>query len=448
MNLKISKDKLKSKTHSQDAIPSFIRKAYDILEERKFPEVIDWNQEGTALVIKIPSDFCQKVLPLYFKHNNLTSFVRQLNMYNFHKRRTQNIDHVYYHDLFQRGKKHLLKEIKRKNHDHASDKVQKLSETLELSQTGKDVSSLLYENQFLKRLYTEAMTKVAMLEGQVKDWSMQSQSLWTHLCKKNESEFSMTPSLARVGKQTSELTQDQLPMTFSEFSFPQLNLGLERQFSIQKPNTLIKPPLNVNHYFNLGQDLDSTEVSHSSPSLQPSMESDKCFDFSDSTPMYSETSGQPLQSLNISKFPSYSFTSQMFQTQFSKPNNELAISRQEMSVGQMFDAWNCERNNEDLCFADQKVELQPPVLQTISQNTYSVLGKRPLDIETEGNAGSMEPVMKRLHEMSNFNRRMISTRTEDKEILRTNLCRDSSVNGEYDSNMAIDLMDFNQVFYS
>jgi hypothetical protein len=150
MNLQITKDKVKSKIHSPDAIPSFIRKTYDILEERKFPEVIDWNAEGTAIVIKKPSEFCQKVLPTYFKHNNLTSFVRQLNMYNFHKRRTQNVDHVYYHDLFQRGKRYLLKEIKRKNHEHGSDKSQKSSEGLDTPQAGTDFSSLIYENQFLK----------------------------------------------------------------------------------------------------------------------------------------------------------------------------------------------------------------------------------------------------------------------------------------------------------
>jgi len=120
----ITKDtKIKTKTH--DAIPSFIRKTYDILDERRFPEVIDWNSEGTALVIKNPTEFCQKVLPTYFKHNNLTSFVRQLNMYNFHKRRTQSLDHIYYHELFQNGKKHLLSQIRRKNQETTAEKAQK-----------------------------------------------------------------------------------------------------------------------------------------------------------------------------------------------------------------------------------------------------------------------------------------------------------------------------------
>jgi hypothetical protein len=435
MNSLINKDKLKSKSNSQDAIPSFIRKTYDILEDGKFPEVIDWNPEGTAIVIKKPSEFCQKVLPCYFKHNNITSFVRQLNMYNFHKRRTQNIDHVYYHELFQKGKRCLLKEIKRKNHDHASDRAMKVSETLEPSQTGKDFSTVIYENQFLKRLYNEAMTKVAMLEGQVKDLSTQSQSLWAQVCKKSECENAKKPLMPTFGRQTSELTRDQLPMTFRGLSIPQLYLGVERQPSLQKHNTCIKAPVNVNHFFNLGQDSDSTEVSHNSPSLQPSMESDKCFDFSEFTPFY----------------PFVSLTPQVSQTQLSQPNNELAISRKEMSVGQMLGAWNFD--NEITCFADQKSELQTQNLQPVYQHTNSVLGKRSLDIENEGNAENMrfhfsEPSMKRTQDLSTFNRRLIGAGTEDKENMRTVLCRDSSIIEEYDSNVAVDLMDFNQAFYA
>jgi hypothetical protein len=445
---KANKDnKIKSKTHSQDSIPSFIRKTYDILEERKFPEVIDWNPEGTALVIKKPAEFCQKVLPAYFKHNNLTSFVRQLNMYNFHKRRTQNIDHVYYHELFQRGKKHLLKEIKRKNHDHTSDKGQKLPDTLESAQNGREFSSIMYENQFFKRLYNDAMTKINMLEGQVKDLTLQNQSLWTQLCQHSERENQMKPFLAKFGKQTSELTQDQLPMTCGDLSIPPLKLSLERQASYQ--GSYVKAPVNVNHFFNLGEDSgDSTEVSHNSPSLQPSMESEKCFDLSESTPLYTEAPAQPLQ---VTQYPTITLTTpQVYQIQFPKSTNELQISKQEMSVGQIFD-WNYEsQNNEMLCFADQKGEKQTTLPQMTYQNTTSVLGKRPLDIENQGTMkfDVPEPLMKRPHELSIFNRRgMMSTGTEDKEILRTVLRRDSSAVEEYDTNVAVDLMDFTQNFY-
>jgi hypothetical protein len=441
---KTNKDnKIKSKVHAQDSVPSFIRKTYDILEERKFPEVIDWNPEGTALVIKKPAEFCQKVLPAYFKHNNLTSFVRQLNMYNFHKRRTQNIDHVYYHELFQRGKKHLLKEIKRKNHDHTSDKGQKLPDTLETSQNGRDISSIVYENQFFKRLYNDAMTKINMLEGQVKELTLQNQSLWTQLCQHSERENAMKPFLAKFGKQTSELTQDQLPMTCGELSIPPLKLA-ERQASMQ--GSLVKPPVNVNHFFNLGEDSgDSTEVSHNSPSLQPNMESEKCFDLSESTPLYTEAPAQPLQ---VTQYPTITLTTpQVYQIQFPKPNNELLISKQETSVGQLF--WNYEpQNNEMFYFADQKGEKQST--QPAYLDTISVLGKRPLDIENQGNMkfDVPEPMMKRPHELSIFNRRgMISTGAEDKEILRTVLRRDSSAVEEYDSNVAVDLMDFTQSYY-
>jgi len=444
MTSKIKQDKLKSKTHSQDSIPSFIRKTYDILEERKFPEVIDWNPEGTALVIKKPSEFCQKVLPAYFKHNNLTSFVRQLNMYNFHKRRTQNIDHVYYHELFQRGKKHLLKEIKRKNHDHASDKAQKALEIMEPSQTGKDFNSLMYENQFLKRLYNDAMSKVSALEGQIKELTVQNQSLWAQASQQNENETSMKP-IIRYEK-PSELTQDQLPMTFGDISIPPLKLNSERQMSISANIPFAKTPsMNVSCFFSTvatDESGESTEVSHNSPSLQPTMESEKNFDMSEAASQYIESNGQTFQ------LPTISLTPQISQIQL-KPN-ELFINRQEMSVGQLFEAWNYEAQNGEMGnFPGQKIDKATINPQAFFQEP-SVLGKRQFEGENQGNLDPKflvpEPLMKR-HELCVFNRKgLLSTGTEDKEILRTVLRRESSVNEEYDPNMGVDLMDFNQPF--
>jgi ATP-dependent helicase/DNAse subunit B len=56
---------------------------------------VSWSQDGNALVIKKVAGFTDKVLPVFFKHHNLSSFIRQvrgllkqLNMYNFSKVRS------------------------------------------------------------------------------------------------------------------------------------------------------------------------------------------------------------------------------------------------------------------------------------------------------------------------------------------------------------------------
>ncbi|KAI8613821.1 HSF-type DNA-binding-domain-containing protein, partial [Chytriomyces sp. MP71] len=84
--------------------------------------LISWDETGTFFIVKNTTDFSKAVLPLYFKHNNFASFVRQLNMYGFHKINDSffKLNNVcsevweFKHHDFRRGEYHLLVNIKRK----------------------------------------------------------------------------------------------------------------------------------------------------------------------------------------------------------------------------------------------------------------------------------------------------------------------------------------------
>lgn len=93
---------------------AFLEKLYDILDSPTYAEYIGWQPDGQSFLIKKVEDFSRIVLPAYYKHNNLQSFVRQLNMYSFSKTRHDANWREFRQINFQRGRKDLLPLIKRK----------------------------------------------------------------------------------------------------------------------------------------------------------------------------------------------------------------------------------------------------------------------------------------------------------------------------------------------
>lgn len=94
----------------------FLTKLYKMVNEETHS--IGWTPAGDALVVKDPEAFAQQLLPLHFKHNNFSSFVRQLNTYGFSK-----VDPdawIFAHGHFRRGSYDELNYIQRKSSHRAA----------------------------------------------------------------------------------------------------------------------------------------------------------------------------------------------------------------------------------------------------------------------------------------------------------------------------------------
>jgi hypothetical protein len=64
---------------------SFLTKLYTILSDTTYDEIIHWDNDGKRVIICDVINLCNIVLPKFYKHRNYSSFLRQLNMYGFHK---------------------------------------------------------------------------------------------------------------------------------------------------------------------------------------------------------------------------------------------------------------------------------------------------------------------------------------------------------------------------
>ncbi|XP_029351912.1 heat shock factor protein 2 isoform X2 [Echeneis naucrates] len=104
-------------------VPAFLTKLWTLVEDADTNEFICWSQEGNSFLVLDEQRFAKEILPKFFKHNNMASFIRQLNMYGF--RKVMHIDTgivkqerdgpvEFQHPYFKHGQDDLLENIKRK----------------------------------------------------------------------------------------------------------------------------------------------------------------------------------------------------------------------------------------------------------------------------------------------------------------------------------------------
>ncbi|XP_026732066.1 heat shock factor protein isoform X2 [Trichoplusia ni] len=104
------------------SVPAFLGKLWKMVNDTETNHLISWSPSGKTFVIKNQADIARELLPLYYKHNNMASFIRQLNMYGFHKitsvenggLRYEKDEIEFSHPCFMKGHAYLLEHIKRK----------------------------------------------------------------------------------------------------------------------------------------------------------------------------------------------------------------------------------------------------------------------------------------------------------------------------------------------
>lgn len=112
-----------NKRIDSDKVPIFLRKTYHMIDTCD-SNVASWSNDGLSFVVKDPEIFAMKIIPQFFKHNNFSSFVRQLNFYGFRKVRSDQIkistdqkeEDKYWrfrHEKFVRGQPNWLVEIRK-----------------------------------------------------------------------------------------------------------------------------------------------------------------------------------------------------------------------------------------------------------------------------------------------------------------------------------------------
>ncbi|CAO3613295.1 unnamed protein product [Cunninghamella blakesleeana] len=72
-------------TAMQKNVAPFLNKVYGMVNDPSTDDLIRWSDDGKSFFVVRHEDFARTVLPRFFKHSNFSSFVRQLNMYGFHK---------------------------------------------------------------------------------------------------------------------------------------------------------------------------------------------------------------------------------------------------------------------------------------------------------------------------------------------------------------------------
>ncbi|CAG11654.1 unnamed protein product, partial [Tetraodon nigroviridis] len=176
-------------------VPAFLTKLWTLVEDPDTDPLICWSKTGNSFHVFDQGRFSKEILPKFFKHNNMASFIRQLNMYKrvcrsrkcascqvtasvfsdgFRKVvhieqgglvKPERDDTEFQHPYFIRGHEHLLENIKRKVTNVSAVRQE------EVKMSTEEVNKLLSDIQAMKG-------KQENIDNRILTMRQENEALW------------------------------------------------------------------------------------------------------------------------------------------------------------------------------------------------------------------------------------------------------------------------------
>ncbi|CCI40703.1 unnamed protein product [Albugo candida] len=164
-----------------------------------------WNATGDTIIVRHLEAFVATVLPRFFKHRNFPSFVRQLNLYGFHKTVLDSKRLEFQHPYFKRNRPDLLPLIKRKvSTPNAPIISQQASHPTAIAQntrleSHREVSDNLLREMKLLRQRSENLEK-RLRELEIDNAIVRSDNLkmWKHLESAKDKQLIMQEKMKKI----------------------------------------------------------------------------------------------------------------------------------------------------------------------------------------------------------------------------------------------------------
>ncbi|XP_075561708.1 heat shock factor protein 1 isoform X4 [Pelecanus crispus] len=244
------------------------------------------SMSGNSFHVFDQGQFAKEVLPKYFKHNNMASFVRQLNMYGFRKVvhieqgglvKPEKDDTEFQHPYFIRGQEHLLENIKRKVTSVSSIK----NEDIKVRQD--NVTKLLTDIQVMKGKQESMDSKLIAMKHE-------NEALWREVASLRQKHAQQQKVVNKLIQFLISLVQSnrilgvkrKIPLMLNDSSSAHSMPKYSRQYSLEhvhgsSPYAASSPAYSGSNLYSPDSSANSgpiisdvTELAQSSPSASPS----------------------------------------------------------------------------------------------------------------------------------------------------------------------------------
>uniref|UniRef100_A0A8V5GP19 Uncharacterized protein n=1 Tax=Melopsittacus undulatus TaxID=13146 RepID=A0A8V5GP19_MELUD len=225
-------------------VPAFLSKLWALVGEAPSNQLITWSQNGQSFLVLDEQRFAKEILPKYFKHNNMASFVRQLNMYGFRK-----VVHVdsgivklerdgpveFQHPYFKQGREDLLEHIKRKVSSSRPEENKIRQE---------DLSKIISNAQ-------KVQIKQETIESQLSALKRENESLWREVAELRAKHLQQQQVIRKIVQFIVTLVQNNQLVSLKRKRPLLLNTNGPTKSSVFQQ--IVKEPADSNHHVPLNR---------------------------------------------------------------------------------------------------------------------------------------------------------------------------------------------------